>query len=412
MGNSNIGFDFLRSLGDGVFKDCEGGEIYKYYDGSGYYRGADGSYGSFESDGSGYYHGADGSYGRRDSDGSGYYHGADGSRGSLYSDGSGYYRGVDGSEWQRYSDGTGYYRSSDGSYNSFFSLTSEEAAEALASVTEAGMVAGAFFGTFIATTLVTTIAAVASITGEVIDQLSDSKKQELSDPYYQFDEWLYDDFELQQLYQHRARVAKIKLKQMEEEHKKYVEEQNKRIYHQDNIRKEKIKHIYNTITMRKTTPPASSDECKGKPYKYYLEQFENQGFYNFKIIYVNDLTYERIREEYTIERICINKTEIFQQDTPCLICSKVKIYVHRLMELKPPFSSLSAKGKNIEYIVETFHNKGFIDIELSQIPDLINGWLIKDGSVECVEINGEKKYKRNKKIRIDSKIRISYHTLK
>ena len=92
MAKKNNGKDFL------FFDDCgfingddEGGESYRYSDGSGYYRGADGSEGYIYSDESGYYHGADGS------------------DGYIYSDGSAYFRGADGTDAYKYSDGSGYY---------------------------------------------------------------------------------------------------------------------------------------------------------------------------------------------------------------------------------------------------------------------------------------------------------------
>lgn len=61
MAKKNNGKDFLFSDDCGFINgDDEGGESYRYSDGSGYYRGADGSEGYIYSDGSGYYHGADG----------------------------------------------------------------------------------------------------------------------------------------------------------------------------------------------------------------------------------------------------------------------------------------------------------------------------------------------------------------
>ena len=58
MAKKNNGKDFLFSDDCGFINgDDEGGESYRYSDGSGYYHGADGSEGYIYSDGSGYYHG-------------------------------------------------------------------------------------------------------------------------------------------------------------------------------------------------------------------------------------------------------------------------------------------------------------------------------------------------------------------
>lgn len=73
------------------------------------------------SDGSGTFRNAEGSRESIFSDGSGYFYGADGSRGTKYSDGGAYYRGADGSYGTRFSDGSAYYHRKDGSYCQRFS---------------------------------------------------------------------------------------------------------------------------------------------------------------------------------------------------------------------------------------------------------------------------------------------------
>ena len=120
MTKINNGKDFLFSDDCGFINgDDEGGESYRYSDGSGYYHGADGSEGYIYSDGSGYFHGADGSDGYIYSDGSAYYRGSDGTDAYKYSDGSGYYHGADGSDGYKYSDGSGYFTDACGNRTSY-----------------------------------------------------------------------------------------------------------------------------------------------------------------------------------------------------------------------------------------------------------------------------------------------------
>lgn len=87
MAKKNNGKDFLFSDDCGFINgDHEGGESYRYSDGSGYYHGADGTDAYKYSDGSGYYRGGDGSDGYKYSDGSGYFTDSSGSRTSYDAD--------------------------------------------------------------------------------------------------------------------------------------------------------------------------------------------------------------------------------------------------------------------------------------------------------------------------------------
>lgn len=55
---------------------------------------------------------------------------------------------------------------------------------------------------------------------------------------------------------------------------------------------------------------------------------------------------------------------------------------------------------------------GFNNIALFPKKDLIKGWLIKDGEVENIMINGKEKFKKNQRFESNVRVVITYHTLK
>lgn len=78
-------------------------------------------------------------------------------------------------------------------------------------------------------------------------------------------------------------------------------------------------------------------------------------------------------------------------------------------EAKTPSGSSAMKGRDHESVVEAFEEKGFTNIKLETIDDLITGWLTKEGEVEKVTVGGDEKYSPNKWIPADTEIIIYYH---
>lgn len=75
-------------------------------------------------------------------------------------------------------------------------------------------------------------------------------------------------------------------------------------------------------------------------------------------------------------------------------------------------TSRGAKKKDVDDVVWEFSNAGFANIERVAILDLKKGWLVKEDSVETVEIDGKSDFRKSDRIRIDAKIVVSYHTFK
>lgn len=63
-------------------------------------------------------------------------------------------------------------------------------------------------------------------------------------------------------------------------------------------------------------------------------------------------------------------------------------------------------------VLYLFEKAGFVNIKIEAKYDIIMGWLIDDGEVEKVTINGNKKFSESDLHRPDAEIVITYHTFK
>ena len=94
-----------------------------------------------------------------------------------------------------------------------------------------------------------------------------------------------------------------------------------------------------------------------------------------------------------------------------LMCSLIACDTdEHIGQAKTPSGSKAQKGRDYQSVVADFEENGFVNIELVQIEDLILGWLVKDGEVESVSIDGDVNYSPGKWVSANAKVVISYHT--
>ena len=84
----------------------------------------------------------------------------------------------------------------------------------------------------------------------------------------------------------------------------------------------------------------------------------------------------------------------------------------KIPNVQVPMCSEDCIGKNAEDLMNSFIAHGFTDVVLLPLHDLINGWIVKDGSVKGVTINGKDTFKKKSAFASNSKVVITYHTFK
>jgi hypothetical protein len=80
-------------------------------------------------------------------------------------------------------------------------------------------------------------------------------------------------------------------------------------------------------------------------------------------------------------------------------------------EIRVPASAEEFEGENYKDVVTRFQMAGFTNISTEPIEDLITGWLVKDGEVEEVSINGKTSFGSSASFEPNATIIIRYHTL-
>lgn len=78
--------------------------------------------------------------------------------------------------------------------------------------------------------------------------------------------------------------------------------------------------------------------------------------------------------------------------------------------LEVPARSQDLKGQSYQAVITTFRDAGFTNVETEVTDDLITGWLVKDGSVERVAINGSTSFAVGDRFPADARIVVTYHT--
>jgi hypothetical protein len=79
-------------------------------------------------------------------------------------------------------------------------------------------------------------------------------------------------------------------------------------------------------------------------------------------------------------------------------------------EARVPSSSRNFEGKNFQDVIRDLERAGFTNIKTEIIYDLITGWLISDGSVNNVSINGNTSFSSDSWFPKNAKIIVTYHT--
>lgn len=79
-------------------------------------------------------------------------------------------------------------------------------------------------------------------------------------------------------------------------------------------------------------------------------------------------------------------------------------------EAKTPSGSSAMAGRDYQEVLSAFTDKGFTNVKLEPIEDLITGWLTEDGEVEKVTVGGDEDYSPDQWVPAETEVIIYYHT--
>ena len=155
-----------------------------------------------------------------------------------------------------------------------------------------------------------------------------------------------------------------------------------------------------------------SEDLIGTNYESVETKLRASGFENVNSKEIPDLKITQKEKENIVTDVIIRNKMKFSAETKFLPSEKITVVYHTLEKIYAPLTSKEAKGMKYADVVKQFEEKGFQNVKVEPIYDIITGWIKKDGEVESVAINGSKDFTVNTSYNVDAEVVISYHTLK
>ena len=154
----------------------------------------------------------------------------------------------------------------------------------------------------------------------------------------------------------------------------------------------------------------SSTELMKCNYDEARKHFTDEGFTNVHLHALKDIYTDCTKQNGEIEQITIDGTPFFDEEYMCPYDAEIIIVYHQKREFSFPYNIKRVSKLNYKSCVKNLQNIGFTNIYTEAIPDLITGWLKKDGSVEEITVDNNNLIKEGQGLRYDAKIVIKYHT--
>lgn len=157
-----------------------------------------------------------------------------------------------------------------------------------------------------------------------------------------------------------------------------------------------------------------TDDLIGEHLYPVISMLRDTGFKNIKSFSVKDINDRTSGYYYQVEQVLISGSGFFESGMCFPEDTDVIITYHEKQVIHMPYSERELKRTNYASVGDRLQKLGFTQIYERKIEDLVTGWIVKEGSVERVLLNGEdeKPIVKNASYEYDQKIVICYHTKK
>lgn len=156
----------------------------------------------------------------------------------------------------------------------------------------------------------------------------------------------------------------------------------------------------------------SPTDLIGKDYVQVENCLKAAGFTNVSTKEIPDLSIDQKGQDNLVIGVTIGNYKNFDRDSEFPSNFDVLITYHSLQRYTPPMSSEDAKGQSYIDVEQQFRKAGFENIKFEIEYDILLGWIINDGEVKSVTIDGAKKFSTEDPYKVDSEIVITYHAFK
>ncbi|MBE6988354.1 MAG: hypothetical protein E7432_06240 [Ruminococcaceae bacterium] len=166
------------------------------------------------------------------------------------------------------------------------------------------------------------------------------------------------------------------------------------------------------IVSKLITVGFSSFDFVGEYYLDVIDSLSEAGFTKIHVNELNDLSYAQIEKEGVVVDVSINGETTYFSTSKYPFDSEIVVTLHSLKYISAPITSKEAKGTAYYIVREDFISAGFGNVVLTPKEDIVLGWFAKDGEVDSIAIDGNRKYTEKDLYRPDVEVVITYHTRK
>lgn len=150
----------------------------------------------------------------------------------------------------------------------------------------------------------------------------------------------------------------------------------------------------------------------GLDYNVVVEKLANQGFSDISTEDIPDLSLSEENQANLVTDIRLEGKPTFDEDTKYSYDKSIVIVYHSLKLCNAPVTSKEGKGANYTDVTNKFKDAGFVNVKTDVKYDIITGWLVTDGEVSSITIDGNEDFDCFNEFRPDAEVIITYHTLK
>ncbi len=136
----------------------------------------------------------------------------------------------------------------------------------------------------------------------------------------------------------------------------------------------------------------STSDLIGNEYFVAIDKLREKGFTNILKREISDLTISREEEANKVTNVRFGFKEQFNEQYKYPGNLWVVVTYHTVKLYRPPLSLETAKEMNYQEVADSFKNAGFTNVMTKAKYDIITGWIAKDGEIDSISINGNKKY--------------------
>lgn len=166
------------------------------------------------------------------------------------------------------------------------------------------------------------------------------------------------------------------------------------------------------IHEQKIASKFDSQALLGEHIYLVISMLKSNGFNNIKSIPIKDVGQKSKKYIFEVEQVVINGISFFEIGDLFAESSTVIITYHAKQEITVPYSLNYFKKKNYITVGKQLQDMGFSNIYKREINDLVTGLVKKDGSVNQVLVNINRKempMHKNQVYDFDTEIVITYH---